>query len=196
MMDGLEGIVYDTVSHPAAFSKLNPGNLDKYDAILLYDMPQEISGRDRENFLDMFERGKGVVVLHHATGSYDDWYEFVKIAGGHFNLSDKPGRNVTSSGFTMDVTMKVRVLDTEHPVVKGIGDFEITDETYGNMELLPGIHPLLGTDEATSCHYLCWTNRYGNSRIVTILLGHDDRAWSNPDFSRLLRQALKWVERP
>jgi len=63
---------------------------------------------------------------------------------------------------------------------------------------LPGItvdeHVLLATDEPTASPSLAWTHHYGKSKIVTILLGHDNQAWSNPNFVKLLTQAIMWVK--
>src|ERR1051326_1566609 len=37
-----------------------------YDVVVLYDMPKEITDLQRENFLSLFKKGIGLVVLHHA----------------------------------------------------------------------------------------------------------------------------------
>jgi hypothetical protein len=37
-----------------------------FDAILLYDMPRSITDVQQQHILALFERGVGVVVLHHA----------------------------------------------------------------------------------------------------------------------------------
>ena len=37
-----------------------------FDAVLLYDMPRTITDMQQQHFLALFERGVGVVVLHHA----------------------------------------------------------------------------------------------------------------------------------
>src|SRR3954468_24575046 len=44
-----------------------------YDVVVLYDMPKEITESQKAKFLSLFEKGIGVVVLHHALVSYPNW---------------------------------------------------------------------------------------------------------------------------
>src|ERR1044072_7121242 len=47
--------------------------LYNYDAVVLYDMPKEISDAQRTRFRGLFVKGIGLVVLHHALVSYQHW---------------------------------------------------------------------------------------------------------------------------
>lgn len=188
-------ITYDHVEHPAAYAMLKADKIKAYDVVLLYDMPKEITPEAQQDFIAMLEKGKGLVVLHHAFCSYDFWPEYVKIIGGRYHHYPwkKDGKEQPVSTYKHDVTMQIRVEDKTHPVTKGIDDFEIIDEAYGGTEILPTVHPLLSTNELASGPLVCWTNRYANSRIVTLTLGHDHQAWENPAFVKILSQAIGWV---
>lgn len=196
MLDKLSGVSYNVVAHPAAYGMLKADKINKYDVVCLYDMPQKITEEAQKDFIAMLEQGKGLVVLHHALGSYDDfWPEYTKIAGGQYHSSPwkKDGIEQPLSTYKHDVVFDVKVVDSDHPVTRGIENFTITDETYGFIEILPTVYPLLSTNEPTSSPLLCWTNKYANSRIVTLTLGHDKLAWENSSFLRILSQAIRWV---
>jgi type 1 glutamine amidotransferase len=105
----------------------------------------------------------------------------------------KDGMEQPASTYTYNVEVNVKVSELRHPVTNGVADFRIVDEVYGNMEILPTVHPLLLTDEPKSSPLVGWVNQYGNSRIVTLTLGHDKQAWENPAFIQILSQAIQWT---
>lgn len=197
MIDKLPGITYEAVEHPDAYARLKAGQIERYDVVLLYDMPKDIPEEAQKDFIAMLEKGKGLVALHHAFCSYDFWPEYTKIIGGryhHFPWNNN-GEEQAPSRYKHDVEMNIKVIDTAHPVTKGIEDFRITDEAYGGTEILETVHPLLGTDESLNAPLVCWTNTYAKARVVTLTLGHDKQAWDNPSFSQVLSQAIRWVSK-
>ena len=190
-------IVYDHVEHPDAHRMLKADKIDNYDVVLLYDMPKEISPEAQQDFIAMLQKGKGLVVLHHAFCSYDYWPEYTRIVGGryhHFPWT-KDGTEQKPSNYTHDATLQIRVEDKNHPITKGISSFEIIDEAYGNTEIRPDVHPVLSTDSPASGPLVCWTNSYGRSRVVALTLGHDRLAWENPSFLKVLSQAIVWAKK-
>ena len=195
MIDNFEGIEYDRAEHPYAHALLKKEKISNYAAVLLYDMPQEISKETQGDFISMLNAGKGLVILHHAFCSYESWTEYTQIAGGryHHYSWEKEGAIQPPSDYKHDVTFNIKVEDPSHPIVRGISDFVITDENYSGIEILPDIHPLLSTEEPTSGKFVGWTNNYTNARVVTLLLGHDDAAWNNPAFPLLLQQSIRWA---
>ena len=196
MMDKLPAISYTRVEHPNAYEHLKPGQIDRYDVVLLYDMPKEIPDEAKADFVGMLEKGKGLVVLHHSICSYDGWPEYKKIVGGRFNHYpwEKDGETQRPSTFKINVPMDIKVIDKDHPVTKGVKDFRVIDEAYNGTEILGDIiHPLLGTDAPESGPLICWTNNYANAKVVAFTLGHDKQVWENPSFTRILSQAIDWV---
>jgi|GEM_PF-303384 len=197
LMKSLPGIVVTEVKHPDALTMLRPENRASYDVVLLYDMPKTINDQEKKDFTDCLKAGKGLVVLHHAVWSYQGWPEYKDIIGGRCeNLpwTDHKGESYPASIYKHDVQFRVKVADEKHPITKGIKDFDIVDETYGICCVNPGVHVLLVTDEPTSTSSVAWTNHYGKSKVVTIMLGHDQQAWNNPNFKTLLSQAIHWTK--
>lgn len=63
---------------------------DAYDAVVLYDMVQQISEPQKKNFLELFDKGRGLIVLHHALASYQNWPLFEDIIGGRYHTPTLP----------------------------------------------------------------------------------------------------------
>jgi hypothetical protein len=89
--------------------------------------------------------------------------------------------------------MKVTVVDREHPITRGLDDFEIHDETYGGYFTSSNVHVLLKTDHPKNDPSLAWTTQYGKSRVFYLMLGHDRLAWENPAYSKLLDRGIRWA---
>ena len=196
-MKSLPGCIVTEVKHPDALAMFRPENRALYDVVLFYDMPGKISEQEKKEFIDCLNAGKGIVVLHHAYCSYQDWPEYQIIIGGRYHerpWTDSKGVAQPASTYEHDVLFRVKVVDKKHPITKGIRDFDILDETYGRGSVNQGVHVLLATDDPTSTPSIAWTNRYGKSNVATILLGHDNHAWTNLNFVKLLTQAILWVK--
>ena len=197
LMQSLEGIIVSEAKHPEALSMFRPENRNLYDVVLLYDSPKTIGEQESQDFVDCLKEGKGLVVWHHAYCSYEHWPEYQAIVGGQYQRKDWTDHNGVSkpaSTYIHDVLFRIKVADTNHPITRGIEDFDIMDETYANGRVNPDVHVLLTTDDPTSTPAVAWTNQYGNSKVVTILLGHDNQAWANPNLVKLLTQSILWVK--
>jgi hypothetical protein len=168
---------------------------EKYDVVVAYDMHQEITEDAKANFLARLKDGKGLVVMHHAIASYQAWPEYEKIIGAKYYLAktNVNGVEKARSVYQHDVQIAVRVADRSHPITAGIQDFVIHDETYKLFDVAPEVHPLLTTTEPLSNDVIAWCKTYGSSRVVYIQCGHDHYAYENPNFQRLLRQAIQWA---
>ncbi len=195
MFRSFEGITFEEVQHPNAHARLTPEGAKGFDVIVLYDMWQPISDESQQAFVRLLKQGKGLVALHHSLASYQTWQEYRNIIGGRWHMDrwKQNGAERGASTFQHDVQFKVQVVGPRHPVTRGLQDFDIRDETYGNFEVLPKVKPLLTTDEPTSNRVIAWAHTYGRSRVVYIQLGHDHYAYENPNYRRLVLQAMRWV---
>lgn len=188
-------LYFDHLLHPEANSIYGSDSIDKYDVIVFYDLYQDITEDQKSDFIKMLEKGKGLVFLHHSIASYQDWDEFKSILGARYYLQDMQvdDKLWPASTYLDDQKVEVSILDDKHPVTKGLEDFEIHEEVYDLVELMPDNELLMGTDHPESVDFLVWTNEYKKSRIVYIQFGHDNNAYSNPNFRKLLRQAISWA---
>ena len=180
---------------PKAQAMFKSDKAADYDVIVLYDLWQDISDETKTDFINRLKEGKGLVVLHHALCSYQKWPEYEKIIGGKYNLDKTTVNGVEkpASSYKHGMHFTIHVADPNHPITRGISDFEIDDETYKDFDVLSDSHPLLTTDEPTSTKTIAWTRTYQGARVVYIESGHDHTAYGNPNYQRLLKQALRWA---
>jgi type 1 glutamine amidotransferase len=176
--------------HPSAFTKKL---VEQFDVIVLYDMVQEaqVPQVQRDKFKAFAESGKGILVVHHALVSYQqwDWYG-LQLVGGRYLLEDSQDR--PKSLYEHDVRQTVRPV-SGHPVVAGISPFELVDETYERMQVVPEAQVLLRTDAKGSNDAVAWLSPYPHSRVVALQLGHDRQAIETPAYHRIFHRALRWV---
>jgi uncharacterized protein len=190
-------IQFDTASKPVVFSLFNSERITDYDAIIFYDTYQPISPVEKDSFLNLFEKGIGIVFLHHSLVSHQEWDEYEKIVGGRYHhkpyLDD--GKKYGPSTYKHDQEFIVKIIDKEHPVTKDIDDFKIHDEIYLNYKVHENVNPFLTSDNCESGKYIGWTNNYKNSKIIYLQLGHDHYAYENPNFRLLIKRSIEWVKK-
>jgi hypothetical protein len=185
-------VIYQELIHPQVSPVFDSALIAQFDVLLFYDMVQEIDDAQKAAFLNVLNEGKAIVFLHHSLVSYQDWDEFEKIIGGRYVLTNK---DQDSSTYRHDVDIPVTLVEKDHPITRGMDDFVIRDEVYGNFRVLPTVHPLLMTTHPESGDIIGWTNSYGKSRIVYIQLGHDHLAFENSNYRRLIKQTIEWVQK-
>jgi type 1 glutamine amidotransferase len=85
------------------------------------------------------------------------------------------------------------VADLDHPITRGLAAWELTDETY--TVNLPGTdsHVLLTTDHPKCMRTVGWTREVGKSRVFCLQSGHDNAAFSNPNFGAVLQRGIEWL---
>ena len=163
--------------------------LSGYDVIVLHFMNWETPGpgpQARANLQGVVRGGKGLVLVHFACGAFQDWPQFVELAG---RVWDPKLRGHDPHGkFTVKIT------DAKHPAMKGLKDFETTDELY---TCLAGKTPIKVLATARSKvdnkdYPIAFVLDYGKGRVLHSVLGHDVQALANPDVGRLFRNACAW----
>ncbi|MDP1592154.1 MAG: ThuA domain-containing protein, partial [Prosthecobacter sp.] len=103
--------------------------LDKTDVLILH--AQEAGnikiGDERKNLMEFLARGGGLVVIHAAAVSKDhDWFK--TIIGGSWKFGQTKW---------LEAPMSLYFTDRENPITKDISNFDIDDEIYYDMDLLP-----------------------------------------------------------
>jgi uncharacterized protein len=191
--DAIPSISYDTIVHPEANKLIGSPEIGRYDVLVFYDMGVAISAEQKAAYVNLLQKGKAFIYLHHSLVSYQDWPEFVRFVGGQYHTRPVViNKDTLHANYRDNELVPVRIEDKKHPVTKGINNFEIRDEIYMDAEILPTVKPLLSTTHPESMKYLGWINQYGNSEVLYIQLGHGDSGLSNPNFRKLLRQAIEW----
>jgi uncharacterized protein len=171
---------------------LDSPTIGGYDVILLHFQNWEEPGPGsaaRENLRRYVENGGGLVSVHFACGAWHgEWPEFEAILGRVWH--GREGAQHDPRG-----TFVVRIIDGDHPVTRGIEDFETDDELY---TCLTGESPIHVLAEATSIvdgrgHPMAFVRRYGQGRVFVTTLGHDTVAFTSGAVPQLIRQACQWA---
>ena len=190
MFDSFSDISYTELKQPEANLQLGTIDPKTFDAIVFYDMPKTITEAEKESYFKLLKLGKGLVFLHHSLCSYQQWDEYRDIVGGKYH---EEKNSPATSTYQHDVNFTVKIASPRNPVTKGIKDFGIQDEVYGNTEVLPGVTPLLTTNHPQSSNIIGWTHKIENSRIVYIQPGHNKNGYFNPNYQKLVKQAIVFV---
>jgi len=195
LFDALPDVVYTKAPLPEAADRLRPGLEKEFDVIVMYDMVRGISAEQQKSFVELLNIGIGVVSLHHNLAAHREWDEFRKIIGGKFILEDCliDGKRYPKSAAIHGQTLNIHVADKEHPITRGLTDFQIEDEVYGPFYTSPEIHVLLTTDHPQNNPEVAWTHQYGKSRVFYFMLGHGPKAWSHPNYSLILARGIRWA---
>ncbi len=215
------------VKHPKALAVFEPEQADQYDVIVFYDMPgvvftgqaeqrfkyTEPPAEFKKNFMDLVERGKGMVFIHHAIGGWPTWKEYAELIGGKFQFTpgEVGGKNYPGSGYRFYVPQTISVLDTSHPIVKGFGkEFKLRDEVYLYPVLEDEVVPLLKSDfnfvsenfpnggvgfkeHPEGSNLIAWVRASGKSPIAYLQPGHGPQVYGDKNYRTLIVNAIKWA---
>ena len=183
-------ITYTVATQSGHAEAWDRDDLLDYDVVLLYDFQRELNDSQKARFLSLFNKGVGLIVLHHALLSYQNWPEYERIAGGKYLLDNETvdGKVTPASTYKGNVDIDVKVVDQNHPIAAGLQDFILHDEIYRGVRTGQDIHTLLTTEG----NPLAWTRQEKKSRVVGIIVGHGP-AHSDANFQKLLAQSIRWA---
>ncbi len=172
-------------------------DLQSYDVVVLYDMVSDITPEQKKGFLALFEKGVGLVVMHHALASYQAWPDYERVIGGKYLLKPETrnGQTLPASGYEHDMEVPVVILAKNHPITAGLRDFTIHDEIYWDFAVGHDVTPLITTTHPKSGKPLAWCRNERKSRVVYLQLGHDHQAYENPSYRKLVAQSIRWAAR-
>ena len=160
---------------------LRAKNLSNYRVILFYGPGGNFSDRAQEQDLHHFVKNGGSLVGVHATDAFKKSDVYWRLLGGRFT-THRGGE------------FYLRIMDKQHPVTAPLDDFKIHDETYAN-EYHPDfkLHSLGRIARGQEQQSMVWVQNYGKGRVFNTTLGHDDKAWRNQHFQRLVLRGLYWA---
>jgi type 1 glutamine amidotransferase len=167
----------------------------------------------QKNFQALLQQGKGIVFFHHAIASWvHSWPEYVEVMGAACDWGNPiniRGVQHPQSGFFGMTPQHISVVDKTHPITQGLGDgFDIIDESYSCPMFEDTVHPLLRTDFVPADHnrnlnpnwkysnLAGWVKTAENSPIAYVQMGHGPAAWANPQYRKLMLNAIKWAASP
>ncbi|MEN3943402.1 PVC-type heme-binding CxxCH protein [Prosthecobacter sp. SYSU 5D2] len=105
--------------------------LEQTDVLILH--AQEAGnikiGEERKNLMAFLKRGGGLVVLHAAAVSRDhDWFKGIIGGSWHFGQTK-----------WLEAPMSLYFTDRDNPITREISNFDLDDEIYYDMDMLPDV---------------------------------------------------------
>lgn len=150
--------------------------------------------RHKAAFERYVDSGRPILAHHGAVASYDDWPRFGELVGVTWVWG-------TTSHSPIG-THLVEIRPTDHPVIAGVSNFQITDELYYNLKLADELpaqvhatarwdgsdHPMVITAEGQGTRAGA-----GAGRRVYLANGHDLRAFEPPQMRTLWVNSIRWL---
>jgi type 1 glutamine amidotransferase len=185
-----------TISEDAAI--LETPALNKYDLIIVNadrrDDEFKFTPAQQEAIFSFVRSGHGYVSIHGADNAAKDWLPAWKeMLGGIFSHVGLP------DGKTRKGSFRVKITDTISPITQGLKDFNLTDELYYQVQMMPDVQPLATIEHAGVVWPVAWTRNFGAGRVFHTVLGHRDFGadkvdpLSNPNLGQLVVQGIDWV---
>jgi len=159
--------------------------LDKTDVLVLYAADgNNIAPEDQRNLERYLRRGGGLVALHDAIcGTNAAWFK--TVAGG----AKVHGETNWSRGLT-----GLYFQDYPHPITDGVSNFDLQDEMFYKLHLMPEVK-VLATTFRTAKEIIpqMWTYEPGRGRAFVSLQGHYYTNFSLPHYRGLLLRGIAWA---
>jgi type 1 glutamine amidotransferase len=127
------------------------------------------------------EGGGGFLALHNCTGIYPEGGPYLKLLGG------------TYTGHGPLERFRVHVLDRDHPVTKGVEEYEVADEQHTPIPDRSKVHLILESRSADGVVAAAgWVHEPGKGRVCYLANGHTRDALNHPMFRRLVVNGARW----
>lgn len=185
---------------------LTPKRLEQYDAVIIAKsnnvnaantapwFEESVTEVGPEEFRAYLERGGGIVFVHSGTCIGE---RFLGDADERFK---KPARGMqalhgcTMNGHPLRCNCDIYVTDPDSPLTEGVSAFTVHDEHYQISDLAGDAQVFLQWDSAPGgTQPAGWTRKIYGGRIVVLTPGHTLDVWENPEFRKLLVNAIEWT---
>jgi uncharacterized protein len=172
-----DGINFSYTTDP---NDLNPQNLAKYDAVLLYANHDSATPAQAQALLDFVRSGKGFIPIHSASHCFRNSADVIRMIGGQFDKHDT-------------ATFATTTIRPDHVVMKGLTPFTTWDETYIHKNLNPDDVVLQERVQGDHHEPWTWVRTEGEGRVFYTAYGHDERTWGQEGFQSLVRNGILWA---
>ncbi|MCX6563924.1 MAG: ThuA domain-containing protein [Candidatus Aminicenantes bacterium] len=151
-------------------------------------------------------QGKAIREFVEKGGSAWFFHNASYISGGNADFRHVEGALFT--GHTGFRPYKMKIVNRDHPITKGVADFVVTEEQHfliydkdPKTVLVRSVNEQ-GLEYSTakygnqgpSCE-ACWAYDYGKGRVCFMAPGHTIPGFWNPEYVKLQKNALRWLLR-
>lgn len=148
------------------------------------------NNKTKNAVLQFVKKGGGFVFVHAASAANYDWIEYQQLAGATWGETTTHGKIAP---------FEVVIHHVDHPIVKGMSNFWITDELWVDMQnyktsnvLADAFAPVTnaGNDRMEP---VIFERKYGKGRSFYLVLGHNEQVMKNTGFQTLLLRGTEWA---
>jgi type 1 glutamine amidotransferase len=135
--------------------------------------------------VDFVEQGGSFLNLHNSMGVYPKDGPYLNLVGGRY-IGHGPLER-----------FRVEIVDPNHPVTKGVKPFFSADEQHTPPYDEKKLHLLLRnhSDDGKAVAAAGWVYEPGRGRLCHLANGHTREALANPEYQKLMRNAVNWLLR-
>jgi type 1 glutamine amidotransferase len=164
-------------------------NLKREDAdvIVFFTVGYKLDPVEDRALEKFVEDGGGLVAIHCASASFGNSQAWQRLIGGRFAGHYKGLHQ-----------LDVKVTDPDHPIMKGVTAFTVTDEEYNHV-FAKVERSVLAEFKARpegstgKNNDIVWTREVGKGRVFYSALGHGPDAWGNPAWQKMVLQSVFWA---
>jgi len=178
--------------------------LEKADVLVMFAAEAGTIAQQQREYLEKFlKRGGGMVAIHDAVCGKDaQWFK--TIIGGAWEHGHSKWYEGENDFYYMD---------TEHPITKGVSNFEVDDEIYYDLHMMPEARILaasytparpnhalnranVGAGRKPSVYDVqpqMWTYETDNHRAFVSLLGHNYKTFDLPHVKAVMLRGIAWA---
>ncbi len=192
------GFAVDTSDQPTVFTE---ANLKRYTLLIFPSTNNDVFDTDAQRlaFRRYIEAGGGFVGIHSVMGTERNWTWFKRMIGGTF------------AWHPLFQKIKINVIDSKHPSVKGLpAVWEKDDEFYFTKEMSPGPTVIMASDvtslnpaEAdriktfsgsyTQLYPSVWYYNFDGGYTWCTTLGHAKSDYADPTYVQHIFQGIGFV---
>ncbi len=158
--------------------------LGGYDVVIVYTQGGKLSKAQEKGLCDWVAGGGALVGIHCANDSFVTNERYMEMVGTQF------------SGHGPVCEFAVNIADQEHEVSRRFSEFRITDEFYlCKRRTKADLRAVMTGKWQFEKQPAAYVREYGRGRVFYTILGHDERAFRNPAFGKLIHRGIWWATR-
>lgn len=166
------------ITYTENLGDLNAATLANYNGLIVYADQVKIEPEQEKALLDYVASGQGFIPVHCAI-SFLNSPIYNELVGAQFCYH--------STG-----KFRTHVVNTDHPIMKDVPEFETWDETYVHTKPRQDCTVLQVRCEGDKDEPVTWVRTQGKGRVFYTAYGHDERTWNNPVFQSLMERGIRW----
>lgn len=168
----------------------NDKELKQYDVIVFLSTRGNILDTfQQQAFQNYIHRGGGFVGIHAATTTEYEWPWYNKLIGAYFDGHPEPQK-----------ASYKKIDNTFYPTKTFPDTLQWMDEIYNFRSVQDSLHYTITIDEKSytggkmgGFHPVSWYHTFEGGRVFYISLGHFDSAYSDPMFTTIIYNGLRWA---